>query len=119
AAFPEACVGVGEAAGAHLRYAAIPARCVLDVPKITMMDVMPGMMAGVIGPSVPPCAVVRPCRSRSDCCGDGSRTQCQRDETKRPAERKQLKHTHSSVTPPFPIRIRGGPNAEAVLYLGL
>jgi len=50
-------------------------------------------MAGVIGPGVPPCAVVRPCRSRRDDYDDGRRTQCQCHEPKRPAKPKQLTHT--------------------------
>ena len=45
------------------------------------------------GASVPPCTMMRPCRSRRDKCDDGHRTQCQRDETKRPAKRKRLTHT--------------------------
>jgi hypothetical protein len=64
---------------------------------------MLGVMTGVIGPGVSPCAMVRPCRSWRDKYDDGSRTQCQRDETKRPAKRKQLTHTYSSVDPHFPF----------------
>jgi hypothetical protein len=62
---------------------------------------MSDMMAGVMGPGVSPCAVVRPCRSWRDEYEDGHRTQCQRNETKRPAKRKQLTHTKSSVAPHF------------------
>jgi hypothetical protein len=56
------------------------------------MGVMPRMMSGVVAADVAPCAMVRPCGSGSGNHGDGSRTQRQRKDTKRPAERKQLKH---------------------------
>ena len=75
----------------------MPARRPRDVPMmmVTAMGVMPGMMAGMMGAHVPPCAVMRPCRSRSSGDGDCRRTQGQRD--KRPAKRNKLNHTLSSV----------------------
>ena len=81
------------AAGLHLRRATIPARHPDSMAMVAIGVMMLGMMAGVIGPGVSPCAVVRPCRSRRDKCDDGHRTQCQRNETKRPAKRKRLTHT--------------------------
>ena len=59
-----------------------------DVP----MGVVPCVMSGVIGTGVAPFAVVRPCGSRRGRYRNGSGTQRQRKDTKRPAERKQLKH---------------------------
>jgi hypothetical protein len=55
---------------------------------------------------VPACAVMmRLCRSRS-CRGDEDQRTCrQRKETKRPAERNQLNHTQSSLTPRFARRL--------------
>jgi hypothetical protein len=69
------------------------------VPDVVTVVVMM-MRAGV-----PPCAVMmRPCRSRS-CRGDEDQRTCrQRKETKRPAERNQLNHTQSSLTPRFARR---------------
>jgi hypothetical protein len=66
---------------------------------VTVMMMM--MRAGV-----PPRAVMmRPCRSRS-CRGDEDQRTCrQRKETKRPAERNQLNHTQSSLTPPLARRL--------------
>jgi hypothetical protein len=93
AAFHEARVGAGKAAGLHWRIPALPARHPDGMAMVTMSVVMLGMMAGVIGPGVSPCAVVRPCFSWRDKYDDGSRTQCQCDETKRSAKRKQLTHT--------------------------
>ena len=93
AAFHEARVAIGKATGLHLRRATIPARHPDCMAMVAIGGMMVGMMAGVIGPGVSPCAVVRPCRSRSDEYDDRHRTQCQRDETKRPAKRKQLMHT--------------------------
>ena len=76
-----------------------------DVPVVTITVVMPRrVVAGVIGAGMAP--VMRSCRSRDDRYGDCRRTQRQRNETKRPAERNQLNHTQSSVAPPFPWRPR-------------
>jgi hypothetical protein len=68
---------------------------------MTVMGVMPCMMAGMIAAGMPPCAVMGSCRSRIGGYDDGSRTQSQRQEaksvakrvTKRTAKRKQLNHT--------------------------
>src|SRR5712671_2023321 len=100
-------IGARETMRPHVRHAALPARDVsavaFDVPVVTIMAVVPPrVMAGVIDASMAPCTVMRSCRSRSRRYGDCRRTQRQRDETKRPAERNQLNHTQSSVAPPFP-----------------
>src|SRR4029453_1953115 len=104
-----------KAAGLHLLRAALPARHPPCMAMVAIGIAMLGMMAGVIGAGVPPCAVVRPCRSRRDECDDGHRTQCQRDETKRPAKRKQLTHTKSSVAFPLPLCVRLRTNTGGVL----
>jgi hypothetical protein len=80
-------LGGGETARLHPRHAALPARCARDVAMMTMPVMVPGMMAGVMRMSVPPCAVLRLCGGRR---GDGEqchRTRSQRNETKRPAKR--------------------------------
>jgi hypothetical protein len=71
------------------------------VPDVVVVMVVMMMRAGV-----PPRAVMmRPCRSRS-CRGDEDQRTCrQRKETKRPAERNQLNHTQSSLTPRFARRL--------------
>ena len=59
---------------------------------MTMVGVMPRMVPGVITAGVAPCAVVRPCGSGRNSNRERKRTQRQRKNTKRPAERNQLKH---------------------------
>ena len=107
-------IGARETMRPHVRHAALPAQDVcdasvvaFDVPVVTIMAVVPPrVMAGVIGARMAPCTVMRSCRSRGGRYGDCRRTQRQRDETKRPAQRNQLNHTQSSVAPPFPRRRR-------------
>jgi hypothetical protein len=69
------------------------------------MTVIPDVVMVMMGASVPPCAVMmRPCRSRSCGRNEDQRTCRQRKQTKRPAERNQLNHTQSSLTPLFAHR---------------
>src|SRR5258705_8615537 len=102
--------GAREAPRLHSHHAALPARdardmsvagCDVAVVRI-MVAVPPRVVAGVIGPGMAPCAVMRSRRSRSGRYRDSHRRQRQRDETKRPAERNQLNHTQSSLAPPIP-----------------
>ena len=109
----KSCIRIGETTRLHLCHAAIPARGAQDLPM--MMRVMPRMVPGVIGTGVPPCAMVRPCRCRSSGNGDRRRTQSQRNQTKRPAERKQLNHNLSSMT--HPQAPRAGRSSRSVLLL--
>ena len=93
-------IGIGKAFRLHLRDAAVPARGARYLPMV-MVGVVSRMVPGVIAAGMPPCAVMRSCRSRSGGYDDGSRTQSQRQEaksvakrvTKRTAKRKQLNHT--------------------------
>src|SRR4029079_7362547 len=86
-------IAIGKATGLHLRSRALRPRHPGCMAMVAMGVMMLRMMAGVISARVTPCAVVRPCRSRRDEYDDGSRTQRQCNETKRPAKRKQLTHT--------------------------
>src|SRR5436190_7604898 len=92
-------IGIGKAARLRLRHAAIPARGARYLPMV-MVGVLSRMVPGVKGAGMPPCAMVRPRGSRTSGYGDGCRTHSQRDETKRPAKRKQLNHSLSSMTHP-------------------
>jgi hypothetical protein len=55
----------------------LPARHPTGMAMVAIGVMMLGMMAGVIGRGVSPCAMVRPCRSWRDKYDDGRRTQCQ------------------------------------------
>jgi|SoimicmetaTmtLPC_FD_contig_31_18853566_length_420_multi_3_in_0_out_0_1 hypothetical protein len=80
-------IGIGKAFRLHLRDAAVPARGARYLPMV-MVGVVPRMVPGMKAAGMPPCAMVRPCGSWTNGDGDGSRTQSQGDETKRPAESK-------------------------------
>jgi hypothetical protein len=86
---------------------------------MVMVGVLPRMVSGMISAGMPPCAMVRPCGSGTSGYGDGRRTHSQRDETKRPAERKQLNHSLSSMTHPQSRRVGAMTNAAPGLNFSL
>jgi hypothetical protein len=74
------------------------------------------MKAGVKTAGMAPCDLMGPRYSGASRNGDRRRTQSQRKNTKRPAERKQLNHTHSLVTAPLPLaRARADTDAAGLL----
>src|SRR5439155_15766581 len=114
----DADIGVCESPWLHPGNAAIPVRGAVDVTEL-MLVVPTGVMAGMVGACVTPCAVMRSCRSRRSRFGNRRGTQGQCNKTKRPAKRNHAKHIQSSVDTPVPLRSRERRTLIGVLRIGL